>query len=396
MIKIKDKTNCSGCEACMNICPKNCISMQKDEYDLYYPKVNIEECINCGLCEKVCPILNKKDMNYDNSKVFGMYNKDKDILKKSSSGGVFYSLAKEIINKGGVVYGVDFDLQFKRAKELKELEPLLKSKYLQAKNLPYKKILEDLNKGLLVLVSGTPCQIAGIRNYIKDDYKNLYTVSFVCEGVPSPIVYNILIKHYEKKYKSKVRKVTFRNKKYGWAYSVYLLIEFKNGKFKTIHLPENPYLNLFLSMKTARPSCLDCKFRGINGNSDIILSDFWNVRKSKNTKYNFYGVSQVLFNEKGLELYEKIKDEFIVYESSLDEMKKLSDMFTNKNIEEIDNSFLLELKEKDNEEAYKYLMENYALSKKDILKHKIKIFLAKIKYTIIEKYDILKKCFNKK
>ena len=198
MIKIKDKTNCSGCEACMNICPKNCISMQKDEYDLYYPKVNIEECINCGLCEKVCPILNKKDMNYDNSKVFGMYNKDKDILKKSSSGGVFYSLAKEIINKGGVVYGVDFDLQFKRAKELKELEPLLKSKYLQAKNLPYKKILEDLNKGLLVLVSGTPCQIAGIRNYIKDDYKNLYTVSFVCEGVPSPIVYNILIKHYEK------------------------------------------------------------------------------------------------------------------------------------------------------------------------------------------------------
>ena len=95
-------------------------------------------------------------------------------------------------------------------------------------------------------------------------------------------------------------------------------------------------------------------------------------------------------------MYEKIKDEFIVYESSLDEMKKLSDMFTNKNIEEIDNSFLLELKEKDNEEAYKYLMENYALSKKDILKHKIKIFLAKIKYTIIEKYDILKKCFNKK
>lgn len=383
MIIIKDKKECSGCEACINICPVNCIEMKEDEYGLRYPHINKEKCINCGLCERVCPILNKFRGEYSNSKVFGMSNKDNKILKASSSGGVFYELAKAILEKNGIVYGVNSKLDFQEISDIKNLKDILKSKYLQAKNLPYKRIKENLEKEKLVLVSGTPCQIAGLKSFLRKDYINLYTVSFVCENVPSPIAFDIMIKFYENKYKSKVKDVEFRSKKYGWIYSGFNILNFENGKKKELHNPESPFLYLFYSMKSARPSCLDCKFRGLNGASDIILSDFWGVKKSKNSKFNFNGVSQVLFNEKGMLLFKIIKDRFNVFESSIDEMKELSPMFNDLPNKEVDQTMLLELKEKEINEAYKFLMENFAASKIDILKFKLKMWFVQVKYRIL-------------
>lgn len=382
MIRITDKKECCGCEACVKICPKNCISLYKDEYGFTYPVVDESKCINCSLCEKVCPMLNKQKISYEGAKVYGLTNKNKKVLKKSSSGGVFHSIAKKVIEDGGIVYGVDSSLNFISVNNLTDLDKILGSKYLQAHNFPFKEVLSDLKEEKKVLVSGTPCQIAALRLFLRKDFANLYTISFVCESVPSPVVFNILCKYYEKKYNSKIVNTSFRDKKYGWVASKYVKFTFANKKTKEVHLPENPFLKLFLSMEIARPSCMICKHRGKNSTADIIMSDFWNVVKSKNTKYSYLGVSQALFNKKGLELFSDVEQDFEVYESSTEEMKLLNKMFNDIKFEEMNNEFILDIKKMDVDQAYHYLMKNYAQSPKEIFKYKVKLKLSKIRYII--------------
>lgn len=395
MINIKEKRNCSGCEACLNICPKKCIKMVQDEEGFRYPQVDMRKCINCGLCEKICPILRKRDNENKNlfkAKVYGMTNKNKDVLLQSSSGGVFFELARYIIEqKNGVVFGARYDIEknvvFDYAEDINKAKCFCGSKYIQANNENmFKKAKNFLDAGRVVLFSGTPCQVAGLKSFLLKDYANLYTCDFVCAGVPSELVFNSLKEAYEKKYHSKITNITFRNKKYGWAYSSFMTLYFENGKKKDILQSDSDYSVLFSSLTIMRPSCYECKFRELNSHSDIKMSDFWNVKDAKQGVYDFNGVSQVVVaTDKGNELFSHIRDNFNVFNSSIEEMKKCSPLFNTKK-HSIHNRdlFFDKIKGKNNVEIYS-IMNNY-LHKHTYLTsilYKMKLELVKLKYKII-------------
>lgn len=389
MIEIKNKKNCSGCEACLNICPVKCIKMEEDEDGVRYPVVNKEKCVKCGQCEKVCPILNNYQSDNKGYLAYGAYNKNKKILKKSSSGGIFYELAKKIITeKNGVVFGVKFDKDenaiFTYAEILEDLIPMLGSKYVQAKvNNSYKEVKKFLSNDRIVLFSGTPCQIAGLKSYLKKDYDNLYTCDIICEGVPSDKMLNIFKKHYEEKYNSKVVDIKFRHKKYGWKYLGFLLT-FENGKKLYIPRTEVNYYNGFIRQAFNRPSCYECKFRELNSGSDFKIADFWGVNESRNTKYNFYGVSHLLINtKKGELLFKGLEEKFNLYKSSVDEVKKLNNTF---NTHKYSMSEYEELKKKienkSYEDIYEILNSYNGLTRKQQLIFRIKLKLVKFKYLL--------------
>lgn len=194
MIHITDKKNCCGCSACVQRCPKQCIRLEEDTEGFLYPQVDEETCIKCGLCEKVCPILNQAD-KLPVQEVLAVKNPDEEERMNSSSGGVFLPLAREVINQGGVVFGAVYDENWEvhhvYAEKIEDVYPMMGSKYLQSKiGNSFKDIERFLKQGREVLFVGSPCQIAGLRTYLRNkQYQNLLAVDFLCHGVPSPGVW---------------------------------------------------------------------------------------------------------------------------------------------------------------------------------------------------------------
>lgn len=194
MIHITDKKNCCGCSACVQRCPKQCIRLEEDTEGFLYPKVDEETCIKCGLCEKVCPILNQAD-KLPVQEVLAVKNPDDEERMNSSSGGVFLPLAREVINQGGVVFGAVYDESWEvrhvYAEKIEDVYPMMGSKYLQSKiENSFKDAERFLKQGREVLFVGSPCQIAGLRTYLRNkQYPNLLAVDFLCHGVPSPGVW---------------------------------------------------------------------------------------------------------------------------------------------------------------------------------------------------------------
>ncbi len=194
MIEIKEKYNCCGCSACVQICPKQCISLSADNEGFLYPQVDTAVCINCGLCEKVCPVINQNEPRMP-LEVYAAKNTDEEIRLKSSSGGIFTLLAEHIISEGGVVFGARFNENWEVVHDYTEtvegLESFRGSKYVQSiigEN--FKKAKFFLDEGRNVLFSGTPCQVAGLKKFLRKEYENLLTVEVVCHGVPSPMVWH--------------------------------------------------------------------------------------------------------------------------------------------------------------------------------------------------------------
>lgn len=317
MIKIKEKKNCCGCKACEIICPKNCIEMTVDEEGFWYPIVDKDKCIDCGMCEKSCPILNKasRKKSFD-AKVYGAYSNNESIRINSSSGGMFSELAASVFEKNGAVFGCTMNDDFSFAKHIKvenvdDLPKLQGSKYLQSDtNITFEEVKNCLQNGQEVLYSGTPCQIAGLKSYLgkySKDY-NLVTVDIICHGVPSSNVWNCYKSALVKKFDSTVEKISFRNKSNGWQnYS--LLCEFENKKEYKKFAGDDLYLRGFVADYYLRPSCYDCQFKGDNIKSDITLADFWGIDKV-NPKFNDdKGVSLVVINsQKGQQIFDEIKD----------------------------------------------------------------------------------------
>ena len=193
MIDIIDKTLCCGCAACVQRCPKQCITLHEDHEGFLYPKVDTETCIDCGLCEKVCPILNEGNKR-EPLKVYAAINKDEKIRLESSSGGIFTMLAEQTIGEGGVVFGARFDenwqVRLDYTETIEGIAAFRGSKYVQARteNI-YQQAEKFLKEGRKVLFTGTPCQIAGLKKFLRKEYANLLAVDFVCHGVPSPKVW---------------------------------------------------------------------------------------------------------------------------------------------------------------------------------------------------------------
>lgn len=286
MINIKDKSKCCGCTACASKCPKNAIKMIEDEEGFKYPVVDKEKCINCGLCDKVCPYKNEytKKETFEKSIAYGGWNKNQDIVKISTSGGVFTAIAKHILENDGIVCGAIYDEKLNVVHtivdNMEDLKKINGSKYVQSDMKDnFIKIQKYLQDNRLVLFSGTPCQVAGLDTFLDKEYSNLYTCDIICHGVPSPKVYRKYKKELEEKNSSKLININFRDKCKGWqGYS--FSAKFENGKEYKIRANKNPYMRAFLSDIDLRHSCPSCKFARLPRNTDFTLGDFWGVDKN--------------------------------------------------------------------------------------------------------------------
>lgn len=320
MINIQEKSNCCGCQACYNICPKNAIEMIEDKKGFKYPKINKEKCVNCGLCEKVCPILNKKQIK-NAPKAYACINKDEEIRMQSTSGGIFTLIASAIIKKGGIVFGAAFNDEFgvhhTYSETIEDLKKFRSSKYLQSDmQLSYKKAKEFLDDGKYVLFTGTPCQIEGFKSYLMGkEYDKLYLQDIICHGVPSPLVWKKYKKYRENKVNSKLEQMSFRSKENTMWSNYYVDMKFEDNTNYNINHNDDVYMKAFLKHLSLRESCTDCKFKKNNRLSDITLADFWGIQNVKPELNDEKGTSLVIVNStKGQDLINEIRELMICEE----------------------------------------------------------------------------------
>lgn len=322
MIQITDNHNCCGCSACLQACPKQCISMQQDAEGFLYPQVDASSCIDCGLCEKVCPFINPHEPRTP-IHTYAAINNDEQIRMESSSGGIFTILAEKIINDGGAVFGARFDENWQVTIDYTEtidgLAAFRGSKYVQAcVGDTYAKCAKFLKAGRKVMYSGTPCQIAGLKHYLRKEYDNLLTVDFVCHGVPSPKVWEKYL--HELVGTVNVQGVSMRDKQHeGWKRFNFVLDYQKEGKMITLSSwhQENDYMNAFLRDMILRPSCYACKARECRSHSDITIADFWGIQSICPTMDDDKGTGLVLIHTaKGEEYmpFDKMKYNEVTFE----------------------------------------------------------------------------------
>lgn len=315
MMTIIENNECTGCHACYSVCPKQAITMVKDEKGFKVYKIDEEKCIGCGLCKKVCPVLNSRIIE-SKPEAFAIINKDEEIRKHSSSGGVFSLIAEYIIKDSGVVFGVAFDenwqVKHSYTDKVEELYRFRGSKYVQSTiGDTYKKVKEFLESGMKVLFTGTPCQIEGLKSYLQKEYDNLYTQDIICHGVPSPKVYNKYLKYQNNIFLNKViKQIEHRNKDNGWQ-DFNMKITYDNIDYIKSH-NKDTFMQAFLRDTILRDSCYNCHFKKKNRNSDITLADFWGINNVLPEMNDDKGTSLVIINsEKGNEILENIKDKII-------------------------------------------------------------------------------------
>lgn len=323
-MNLADHNHCSGCGACYAICPHHAITMCPDAEVFFYPSVNDQLCVSCGLCEKTCPAVNLGPSR-EPKVVYAAKAKDDELRQASSSGGIFSLLAREIISTGGIVYGAairssDLMVCHCSAETEDELAWLRGSKYVQSEmGDVYAQTKNSLEAGRLVLFSGTPCQVAGVRRFLGKDYDNLYCVEVICHAAPSPLAWK---KYLEKRATEAAgdghlclrpdtvidRKISSRHKKCGWKrYSMSL--RFHNDMEYLSDLTTDTYLRGFLAELYNRPSCHNCSVRELRSGADITLGDYWNVHQRFPLMDDDMGTSVVLVNsDKGNALIEKIAD----------------------------------------------------------------------------------------
>ena len=319
-INIENDKDCCGCRACENICPQDAITMEKNQEGFYYPKVNYEKCVDCGLCSKVCPMANKIDKNkekyLDQPKCYAVTTKNEDVLNKSTSGGMFYEIAKYILDNNGVVYGstMDKDLKVKHIAigKIEDMPKIMGSKYVNSDlGDCFKSIRKQLNNKQLVLFSGVPCQCAALQNYLLKDYDNLITVEVVCHGTPNQDVFDKYIKYLENKEKAKVVDYKFRSKEASrWGTFRGNITYLRNSKEykKSVNADFDKYYTSFLNADNYRESCYVCPFANKERYSDFTLGDFWGIENIDTDLKHHNGVSSVIINtNKGVSVFERIK-----------------------------------------------------------------------------------------
>lgn len=328
MIQITDKSKCCGCCACVDACAHNAISLQTDIEGFWYPVIDKEKCIDCGLCEKVCPIIHKaKPERYSVPKVFAAYNKNEEVRIDSTSGGLHSALADVMYEKGtyvcGAVYNDDHTVSHVVSPDKKLLPKIRSSKYLQSSMLgQYKEIRTLLRKGEKVFYCGTPCQVHALYNFLGKDYPELTTCDFICRGVNSPKVFLKYMDMLEKRYGAKAKAIKFKNKKWGW-HNFSMRVDFENGK----QYCEDRWHDLFFigylqCGNFSRPSCYECQFKGFPQKSDITLADFWGIEKIDPSMDQDKGTSLVMINsDKGMELFNAAKEQLAWKEFTIEDAR---------------------------------------------------------------------------
>lgn len=317
MIQINDKIDCCGCNACADVCPKQAIRFVTDEEGFWYPEVDMQKCIDCGLCEKVCPQLGHADhvVRYDEPRVFAAYNKDEAVRIDSTSGGIHSVLAGQMYTKnayvGGAVYNEDHTCSQIIDNNPDRLSEIRSSKYLQSNSEGvYKQIKEKLRNGEEVFFCACPCQIQALYKFLGNkEYENLTTCDFICRGVNSPKVFLKYMEMLERQFGSKATKIKFKAKEWGW-HNFSMRVNFANGKeYCKDRWHDLFFIGYLQAGNFTRPSCYDCKFKGFPQKADITLADFWGIEKLDSSMDQDKGTSLVMVNSpKGQALFDSIKD----------------------------------------------------------------------------------------
>lgn len=320
MIDISRKEDCCGCSACISICNNNAIQFKQDEEGFFYPAINKEKCVNCGLCDNICPVKERKATPNIKSEIsvkeyYALRHKDKDTLLNSSSGGAFSLIAEYVLEQGGIVCGVEYSSNgvvrhaFVESKD--ELKRFRGSKYSQSDIRGiFRKIKMFLKEDRAVLFSGTPCQVDGLKKYLMKDYAKLVTLDLVCHSIPSPLIYREYTELASRRLGHKVVGIDMRYKRtYGWSHRFSYRFQFENGKSTIDPLWIVNWGKLFFSELINRPSCAECEYTNLNRPGDFTIADFWDDDHNRPDLYSKEGTSLFLVNtEKGKALFQKIKD----------------------------------------------------------------------------------------
>lgn len=313
MININSIQDCCLCGACKDVCPKSAIAFTNRQHTFDYPIVDKDKCVACGLCEKVCPELNQiEEQNPISS--FAAYSNDDNVKANSTSGGIFFELAKRIIHDGGVVFGAAFDSSFHvkhiMVDRVEEIGKLCGSKYVQSDMSGcYSQIQNSIKNGQTVLFSGCPCQCAGVYHFFnKKEREYIYLVDFICHGIQSDLLFQCYISYLERKYRSKVTDFKFRSKeKFGWEKSE-VKITFSDGTRVSCPYYEDPYVKGMLQGISCKEACYSCSFKGFRSGSDITLGDYWGVKESDSEAFDAMGTSIIsVQSEKGMRLIQSLE-----------------------------------------------------------------------------------------
>ena len=328
MIRIKHKSDCCGCEACVQRCPKRCISLHRDQEGFLYPLVDESICIDCGLCERVCPVINQGEP-LKPLVAYAAKNQDESVRLSSSSGGVFTALAEQVIAQGGVVFGARFDESWNVVHDYVEtvegLSAFRGAKYAQSRiGLCFLQAETFLRQGRQVLFSGLPCQIAGLKKFLRKDYDNLITVDLFCHGVPSPMVWKRFLEEEVATPHTQLKSISFRDKVSGWKnYSFSYLQEDTDG----VHLhrmlsAKNLFMRGFLADLYLRPSCYHCPAKQCKCGSDLTIGDYWGIQQAHPGLDDDKGVSAILVNtDKGVAILQ-IAHQVSLYDSTFEKVAK--------------------------------------------------------------------------
>lgn len=345
ILPYKHKKDCCACGVCALVCPHGAITMRTDEEGFVYPYVNEEKCVSCGLCEKMCAFQNKRETN-EPIKVYALARKDAISLKKSASGGAFAGLAEQWIEQGGVVFGASLRKCNGKlvpchvsAQKKEDLFPLLGSKYVQSDlGQTFLETKELLEHGRKVLFSGTPCQIAALKNWLRKDYSELLTIDLVCHGVPNAVMFQDYIEIESKKVGHIAEDFRFRDKEMGWGLNAKLIYS-NNSEQHSVCIPSHnsSFYELFLRGEIYRENCYSCPYANSHRPGDMTIGDYWGIEKQhpeylkpEGTLDCEEGVSLLIINtKKGAEAFEKFGSVFKYYPSIFEKAAKYNEQLNN-------------------------------------------------------------------
>lgn len=332
MILFPDIKDCCNCNGCTQICPQDAIYKNKDEFGFVYPRIDSEKCIDCGLCQKVCAYQHIIETNTPSS-VYVAVSNNKPQLKKSASGGIFAAIATKFLNRGAIVYGASimrdrnkFIVNHIGISTLGELPLLQGSKYLLSEiNDCFKEIRTYLNEGRKVLFSGTPCQCAGLKGFLRKDYPNLFLIDLICHGVPNEQLFNDFI-DFQYGDLNEISGFAFRDKTKGWELTGRIDYE-KGERHQFIPAGTSSYYALFLDAQIYRKNCYSCKYACDNRPGDITIGDYWGVQKQHpeliaSGQFNPQeGISCIIVNtEKGDGLIKTVRDSISLSPTTYDKV----------------------------------------------------------------------------
>lgn len=384
---ILQNTKCCGCAACYATCNHTAINMQLDKEGFEYPVINQDACVDCGMCQSVCPVLQyakRQDVRKANNDAqigFAARNKNYDQRLLSSSGSIFPPIAEWILEQGGIVVGIAYDEEWNTVHKIidnkQDLEAIQGSKYLQCKadNITFNTIRKELQNGRKVLYSGMACQVEGLKSYLRKEYGNLYTIDLICMGIPSYVVWQKYLETFFSN--EKITHVNFKEKSIGWD-SFCFHIDTDKRTFKERGM-QNLYLRSMFLTWNMRPSCFNCPFKNVERISDFTLADAWGVSIQIPQINDNKGLSSVVVHsKKGFDLWNEISDKIESVQVTIDAIAEGNSNLVSNKHQSGNRKHFFAMLSKNPKKAFNKLCSEPKISLKSRLQRKIKVLIEKL------------------